>query len=156
MLAATRMDKRALRAILRAAKALLAPSGHWTKGELARDAVGAPVEPHSPLAICWCLEGALKKVTRSDQEYKSAVSCLMKLNPWQALHRINDACTTSAPVLALLSKGIASCRYPTAWRPEIESGDPSESVLEHFHQWSELVDQECRQKRGQNRPNETI
>jgi hypothetical protein len=33
----------------------------WTKGAFARDSKGDPVDPVSPEAVCWCIEGALQK-----------------------------------------------------------------------------------------------
>ena len=34
----------------------------WTTGELARDKDGNKCDPLSPEAVCWCIEGAYRKV----------------------------------------------------------------------------------------------
>jgi hypothetical protein len=48
--------------ILRAARELLSEPHRWTTRFLARNGAGQRVEPTSPAAVCWCLNGALSKV----------------------------------------------------------------------------------------------
>ncbi len=50
--------------VVRAAYRLLRNRNHWTSGVLARDAAGAECEPTSPLAVQWCMRGALIKTAR--------------------------------------------------------------------------------------------
>lgn len=50
----------------------------WTRGALARNAAGAPVSPHDPSAVCWCVLGALDAALGSghspeDAAYAAAV-----------------------------------------------------------------------------------
>lgn len=45
------------------AKALLEDPGHWTSGAYARNLEGSSVDPLSPVAVCWCLEGAIRLKT---------------------------------------------------------------------------------------------
>lgn len=48
---------------LKAVRELLAKPERWTKDAYARDADGARVEATDPRATCWCLSGAITKVT---------------------------------------------------------------------------------------------
>lgn len=41
-------------------------SKRWTKGYWARDAEGVRVNLNSPLAVCWCLRGAIDKRVPQD------------------------------------------------------------------------------------------
>lgn len=52
--------------IMKAARVILAEPKHWTKGAMARDATGRPCTSNSPKAVCWCIEGAIEKATRSE------------------------------------------------------------------------------------------
>jgi len=49
--------------ILTAAADLIEKPGAWTQGALARHANGNPVGPAEANATCWCLYGALDRVT---------------------------------------------------------------------------------------------
>lgn len=49
--------------ILIGVRALLSEPKRWMKGGLAQDADGEDVEPFSQRAQCWCLVGAMIKVT---------------------------------------------------------------------------------------------
>lgn len=52
---------------LRATRKLLTPTGAWTQCASARDAHGGPIAPYDKRAVCWCLEGAMRRVTGSDE-----------------------------------------------------------------------------------------
>lgn len=41
---------------------LLSTPDKWTKNSHAREQGGEPVDPFNPIAVCWCLEGALINV----------------------------------------------------------------------------------------------
>lgn len=56
----------------KAARELLTAEGAWTQGALARDAHGFVVPYDAPNATCWCLQGALHRVTESYDEWSNA------------------------------------------------------------------------------------
>lgn len=45
--------------ILVQARGLIADEDHWTKGAMARNAAGEPLNSFTPGAVCWCAEGAV-------------------------------------------------------------------------------------------------
>lgn len=45
--------------ILRAAAEIVERPGAWTQGAPARDDDGVDVDPPNPLAVCWCMTGAI-------------------------------------------------------------------------------------------------
>ena len=51
--------------VLRAVRALLTPPEAWTTGSYARNFWGHPCGVFDPSARCWCLEGAVARVTGS-------------------------------------------------------------------------------------------
>lgn len=51
--------------ILRRARKRIENRRAWTKGQLARDAEGSPVDARSPAAVCFCAEGAIVAETNS-------------------------------------------------------------------------------------------
>jgi hypothetical protein len=57
--------------LLRAAKAKLADETCWTKGALARNADGLPVDPDDPTAVCWCSDGAIQAVTTYHRSFRA-------------------------------------------------------------------------------------
>lgn len=44
-------------------RALLAEPDHWIRGTYARDLNGESIYPESARATCWCLSGAVRRVT---------------------------------------------------------------------------------------------
>lgn len=48
---------------LRSMRKLLATPESWNQKSSARDSEGKPVAPELPEAVCWCLSGALARVT---------------------------------------------------------------------------------------------
>jgi len=78
---------------------------NWTQGALARDqANGNSVDPKSPEAQCFCLEGALDKITPSCKEKKEdyyLLSCAVgQANKGKVFYNIigfNDHYTTTFP-----------------------------------------------------------
>lgn len=73
---------------LLAARELLTPEGAWTQGSYARDASGRRTGCWEPNAVCWCLEGAIKRVSNTDEEYSEALSLLA--HEVRLVHRWND------------------------------------------------------------------
>jgi hypothetical protein len=55
-------------------KELIATPDKWTQGVDARNIVGQPVDPKSKRAVCYCLYGALIKVTNDvdDAEFNDS------------------------------------------------------------------------------------
>ena len=50
--------------IIRGMLDLLRVESRWTKGYYAKDAEGYDIEATNPFAVCWCLAGALMKITK--------------------------------------------------------------------------------------------
>ena len=48
--------------VLEAVAELLSPEGRWTQRVFARNCVGLPINPESPSATCWCLQGAIQRI----------------------------------------------------------------------------------------------
>jgi hypothetical protein len=93
--------------ILKAARELISVPERWTQHEYARDFHGNPVSALSPLAVCWCLNGALQRVkTEPGPSYatKALREVLGKYGPNPS--EFND--TQNHPdVLALFDRAIA-------------------------------------------------
>ncbi len=51
---------------------LLTDASRWTQGAYGRDTNGAPMSIESPLAVCWCLVGALWRCYRTDVQGSSS------------------------------------------------------------------------------------
>jgi hypothetical protein len=99
--------------VLRGARELLAYPERWIKGEDAADVIGQPLENgYDEGAVCWCLAGALEKVSGRTQDcgvepaYQAVDDLIVdatNVREW------NDAPErTHAEVLALLDRAIAS------------------------------------------------
>jgi hypothetical protein len=92
--------------VLRGMRELLSEPTRWTQDTNARSSDGDEVLYHSDLADCWCLDGALLKLTRHDGDVYLAVR---KALPVDVLCVWNDAPErTHAEVLELLDKAIQS------------------------------------------------
>ena len=86
--------------VLDSAADLIATPGAWTQfggddggagGECARSATGFPVEAVDPEAACWCLFGAIERVTRgSDARIIRALEWLTSKRSYE-LVAFNDA-----------------------------------------------------------------
>ena|SRR3990167_1311127 len=99
---------------LKAARALLSNSKRWTKGAFAKRTKRSVVwvSPFSVEATCWCLMGAIRKVT-DDNDTANVVAidaleeCLPEIYHHFALSVFNDAQTTKhKDVMALLDCAI--------------------------------------------------
>jgi hypothetical protein len=83
---------------------LLSDKSRWTQGQSARDSEGRPVEPDSPYAVCWCVEGALHKVSGDWRVFSQPIwETLLDMNNNTAPHHTNDKEGYDA-VMALLNK----------------------------------------------------
>ena len=76
----------------------------WTKGALAGDAEGTPVSPTSPLAVSWCLLGAMV-VEDISQRCIEALYCEVA-----SVTDFSDAQESVEPVLALIDRAIEATR----------------------------------------------
>jgi hypothetical protein len=94
--------------VLRKARDLLSQPGAWTKGHLARDGAGYPVDPLSGDGACFCIVGAIDFITRDNHEmHDAARSELRKGMSGIGLASFNDSQDTVEPVLELFDKAIA-------------------------------------------------
>lgn len=48
---------------------LLSDESKWTKGFAARSVYGAPIDPRSNEAVCWCLVGAIARCYGDDVHF---------------------------------------------------------------------------------------
>ena len=94
---------------LRAARAKIEQPEAWTKGRLAvNKRTGNSVHPKHRLATCWCAEGAIVAVEKSQADYISALAAMERaLPPFVRLVNWNDnGFRTHAEVLALFDVAI--------------------------------------------------
>ena len=96
---------------LRAARRLLTPKKRWTQAASARNTRGRSVEPVSKAAACWCLMGAIERVTAGPGSQNNTEGmCLMAIRDatpnLRSIVQYNDQ-STHAQVLALLDRAIA-------------------------------------------------
>jgi hypothetical protein len=97
--------------VLQAARNLISDPAHWTQGYWARTADGDLVQPEHPMAVCWCVAGAVNKVGLLDKKAIwmaiIALETILDVTPWKRLlFDYNDE-HTHAEVLALLDRAIA-------------------------------------------------
>lgn len=112
-----RVTERRAADVLREAADLIEPEGAWTRHELARSASGATVSPSSGAAVCWCVAGAMQRVTGSDAavgmrswyQYREALEFFSGVVHWSATG-FNDAKgRTQAEVVAALRLAAERC-----------------------------------------------
>ena len=100
--------------LARQVRELLAVPERWTQGWLARDANGVGCPPTSKRAVCWCLDGAMRRVTRNqvlrgDLDMELRAHLRMSPSIW------NDG-STHADVLALLDRVVQRMERENAVR----------------------------------------
>lgn len=61
-------------------KELLSDESKWTKGWVARDSDKTPVNALSEKAVCWCLEGAVRKCYSSETILCPTAEYFVKMN----------------------------------------------------------------------------
>lgn len=98
-----------LRDDLLAVAALLEPEGAWTQRFEARDHGGLLVATSADGACSWCLDGAIRRVTRSplysSARYNKAAVALSQACPTRSYINWNDAPgRTQAEVVALVRR----------------------------------------------------
>jgi hypothetical protein len=87
--------------VLNKAADLIEPEGKWTQGEMAKGKTGSKVLPNSPLAVCFCAVGAIRRVARLPIYYDALNVLAKKTGPF--IGRWNDAPKrTQAEVVATL------------------------------------------------------
>ena len=75
---------------LLALRELLDDPNHWTKHTSARDINGLPVRSGmSPTAVCWCLSGAVFKITNTTHEFLTLVD-LLAVDKVEGIAAFND------------------------------------------------------------------
>lgn len=106
------------RAILIAARAVIAEPGRLAVGTFARDDGGLPVLPRSDRACCWCALGAIFKAAGGETEEKNKAVRLLNVAVYAEQDRrgvphasiatySDDRSTTHANVLARFDEAIA-------------------------------------------------
>lgn len=87
--------------ILFKAADLIEPEGAWTQGALARGADGEPVEPEDRDATCWCISGALMRL--SDGQFYELIKPVERVIGGRIIPAWNDTKgRTQAEVVAKL------------------------------------------------------
>jgi hypothetical protein len=105
--------------LLRARK-IIENRRHWTRGVAARDRKGIPVTPDDPGASCWCVLGALFRVS-ADAKQPSTIIAGKKVQLIKSWHLIEAAAGTDRlaefndthshhEVLDLIDRAIAEAR----------------------------------------------
>ncbi len=102
---------------LKAVKALIEDPKRWTQGEYARNAKGRKVSPTGKAGTCFCVAGALRRVTRKSYEQSAkewlivwrASERLFKRGPYQ----VNDDLGHEA-VMQVLDAAIAEAAIAEA------------------------------------------
>ncbi len=91
-----------------ALKTLLAEPPSWTKGKSARNAEGNRTEPTRDDAVCWCLLGAIYRITNYDCNLFIVINNIMRgLVNNTAITAYNDnPTTTHADILKLIDAAI--------------------------------------------------
>jgi hypothetical protein len=106
-------DGLAVADVLDRAADLLTPEGAWTQGYSARDANGSPVFVDDKSAVCFCMWGAIAKVTGDlSAQDRRPIRAITKPLGWAAtpdnLGRFNDTPgRTQAEVVAKLREAAA-------------------------------------------------
>lgn len=92
--------------VLVSARELLSDEKRWTKGNMARDAAGADVNPRGKKAVCWCVVGAVMKSPLGRLYQGDAIDRIYRV-VGGSIGGFNDAPTTThADVLRVLDAAI--------------------------------------------------
>lgn len=107
--------------VLEEVRALLSDEKRWTQHAWARTPSGYEVYPLNPQASCWCLLGAIERVTGEQPKFEATDCVLLPL--WEEMMRrhpdatdtetltaFNDDYARHADVLKLLDDTIARLR----------------------------------------------
>lgn len=103
-------DPESVKASLVAVRELLADKSRHTTRVYARNERGAHVDAESSRAVCWCLVGAVRKVTdykKRQYHYNWVLNALFKASGYEGIYELNDQPKSHKKVLKLLDKAIA-------------------------------------------------
>lgn len=106
---------------LRATRKLIANPKRWTQDTLARNAAREPVVPYDPAAVCWCVEGALRKTLGGAGMFMHPAWAALVNVSCVAPSRVNDEkghAATLAMVDAALGRELIG--YGLRWRSDGE------------------------------------
>ena len=96
--------------VLEAAALLIEPEGAWTQGVIAADADGGETGPVSPDARCWCMEGAIERVT-AGYNNRAAFEAVRDYLGLHFIHEWNDEPQrTQSEAVDILRKAAAVAR----------------------------------------------
>jgi hypothetical protein len=112
--------------ILKATKELLSDEKRWTRDFLARHENGNPIGPNEPNAVCFCILGAIDKLTGTNGKYSPAHVAIEQELPKKYIgigHFNDDPETTHGHVMAVLQKAIISEEMKTATNTDDWDGD---------------------------------
>jgi hypothetical protein len=77
----------------------------WTQGELARNDEGYPVNPNSPMSVCWCSTGAIWAAHPEFEDRQRACAKFLSAIDYPSITGWNDAPErTHADVIAAFEK----------------------------------------------------
>lgn len=97
---------------LKATKALIDTPKKWTKGALARAESGEPIYTDDPEAVCFCLHGAVNRVSGHQEHLRRGAKdkialAIDTMYPGYGIAEFNDSSeTTHEMMLELLDKAI--------------------------------------------------
>jgi hypothetical protein len=93
--------------VLKAARERISDKKHWTKGQAARDSQSHPVDPSSPKACRWCLNGSIMREC-TDRDIEQWWDVAREITPPQMMSNIyfNDNASHEG-VLALVDQTIS-------------------------------------------------
>ena len=103
---------------LKKIRELLSDESRWTRLVYARDANGARVNEHSPLACSWCLLGAVSAVcyhayTHNDNDCMTVLFHLERMLDKKSIAVYNDSDTTKhSDILDLIDRTMADFSEP--------------------------------------------
>lgn len=99
--------------VLTETRKLLSVPERWTKKQFARDALGGTADPTGPLAVCFCVEGAIHRAAVGDAHIEARLAAkqilrqAIGLGVLDGLPGWNDAPErTHAEVLAAFARAI--------------------------------------------------
>lgn len=99
------MGEKSVAQILREARELISDPKRWTQGKNARDVNDQFADPIGPAAVCWCAEGAIRRVVAEDWYRLHSLLATLNAEVNDAIHRFNDS-HTHTEVLAAFDRAI--------------------------------------------------
>lgn len=111
---------------------LLSSERQWTQGVGARDADDKPVRPDSPVAVCWCMQGAAWKIAGNQTHYRQIVVAFKEAinQPQITIGEYNDSTTFSSMKTTIQrAKTLAAVQEPFDPLPDANGGVVAGVVL---------------------------